>query len=362
MRIIELVSKIASTALAITSITICTSCSNVRYLTNSNYKPNITKTNTKSGSSTSNTNIFDKNILSRDKNSFSQKLKSIIKNPARKKSKPTHKSTKELDAWNHTTRQNSILSCHTFVAAGLVEAKYYRSTGKRIDLSEADLFLKHIKKGAPNWDSALSNYLYNGVESNNSREQETGHVHDSYNLIRKFGIAREHEVKYNPIASIGLPLTMSIIRSSIDNIITGIDSEKKQTKLIASEINKIKKGSTFNILSKEKQYFASRQVIKQFTSQYTLESIHIHHNTDNVTILKNLLNLGVVGLNYKVPLFKNSLIASKKYHTVIITGYDSNKGTFSVRDSDYKGIFARKSLTQDFVKKFATKIYYLQKK
>jgi len=362
MRILQILLKQKFAILAISTVTFCSSCSHVsNYSKTSNVRPTI-KSNDKSGNSLisihNDNRILNNEVIHREKTTPSAKKKRVI---TRKNSQPG-KNIKAPDAWDHTAKQNSVWSCHTFVATGLVEAEYHRSTGEKIDLSEADLFLKHLKQDAPNWDTALSSYIAQGVKSKKPRDQEIGHVHESYDLIKNHGIAVEHEVEYSPTLSIGLPLSMSILRNSVDEVIEGVDDGEQQDKLTALEINKIKKGPAFNILSKEEQHFASREKIKEFTSQYTLESINIRDDVDNTTILKNLLNLGVVGLNYKVPSYQDPSKFFPKNHTVIITGYDAHKRVFSVRDSNYKGLFSKNILKEDFIKKYGTKVYYLQKR
>lgn len=269
-------------------------------------------------------------------------------------------ANKNSAAWKHNSKQDTVWSCHVFVATALLESEYYRKIGKTINLSEADLFLKHLKKITPSWDAALSFYLAQAVNMSNPRHLEIGHVHESFSLIQKYGLAKEKEINYSPLG-IGIPLSMRILRQSVDNIKKGVKEGGSQKDLTKIEIDKIKKNGAFKVLSREGQYFSSREEIKQFAKKYDIKSVSVRHR-NNTHALKSMLAHQVVGLNYKVPSMTEELKATHQTHTLIVTGFDEKKQEFTVRDSDSKGLFGSYALTEEFVIKFGTKIYYLEKR
>ena len=76
-------------------------------------------------------------------------------------------------------KQGKIASCHTFVAVALIEAAYFRRYGRRVRLSEADLFVR--RNAAP----ALP-YL---------RARDSGMLRPDLRFALKFGVNPFHRLE-----------------------------------------------------------------------------------------------------------------------------------------------------------------------
>ena len=262
--------------------------------------------------------------------------------------------------WKHKVNQHDVWSCHIFTTVALLEAEYYKTTKKHINLSEADLFLKHIKKGAPNWDIAIKRYLYKGIKLNEPHLLETGFLANNLKLIQKYGIAKENEIKYSPIYKMGLPMTMNLLRNSITKTKLSLKQGNKIDTVIANQISLLKKNGVLKNLQQDLKYFRSRAETKSFASQYTMKQINMRKHFD-LEKIKTMLKTGPIAIDYDVVKRKNSR-SIRLCHTVIVTLYDERQKCFIVRNSDNKSIFGKPTLDVNFLKNKIRQVSYLSRK
>ncbi len=262
--------------------------------------------------------------------------------------------------WNHTENQGDVWACHAFCATGLVEASYKKETGHYMDLSEADLMLKHFKGSHKNWDNSLRAYLTKGLTTQNPRSLETGTIAKSFAIIKKQGVAYEKEMPYSPTFSMDFGTVMQVMRHEYKafqtEMKTSSSKRAKVNQILQSHITLIKTKRVQKLLEKEAINLQSRREVKSFLSHYSLKQ---DKGSTSRTKLIKLLQNQPIAVAYRIKNKHGHLLSMS--HVYIIESYNPKTHKFTIRNSDKKGYFGHKGeSTEDIIKRIHT-IYYLKR-
>ena len=264
-------------------------------------------------------------------------------------------NTIQANGWKHRAKQDNVWACHVFVVIGLLEAEYYEATGVKINLSEADLFLRHLKNKSPNWDEAVTQYLRKGIKIKDPRLLEIGRSQKDFLLVQKYGVAMEQEIKYSALLKMGIPMALELMRDSVAKTKKVIIQGEKPSLAIDQQLSRLKKEGVFKILKQEELHFNSRSRMKDFALGFSYKEIDVR-NDFKIDSIKHLMKTKHLGLVYTAS------ERDEHSHMVIITGYDEARKEFFVRDSASKKFFRDTKVSLDYLQKNATNVIYLSKK
>lgn len=275
------------------------------------------------------------------------------------------------DYWKHSEQQGEVGSCHTFATIGLVEAEYWKSTGKHINLSERDLFIRHYTREHQYTNGYPHTHLFINKQLRDATEQklpdhylEAGHITNDFALLKKHGVASEKELPYEPTFSQGISIGVTKLRHQRNLLNVEAELQKKsnqwtpssQHKLIVKHRAKLKK--VFKTLSIPKDT-PTRQLTKAYLRQFSLKKL-----TPSTTkqakqqIIEQLANRPVaVDITNLSELAGNASTLHSK-HSLIISRYHPKTDQFSIRSSTFKG---NRKVSANTLARGCYQIYYLVK-
>lgn len=278
--------------------------------------------------------------------------------------------------WKHAQKQGVSGACHAFSTLGLIEAEYFIATGKYIDLSERDLFTRHLIGNS----GSAEVMLYQQLDAATRRSLPT-HYHEGstldldFELVKRHGVALESRLKYNPIFSAGTVITLRNIRenrrlASIEaatlrksNNLTNATRQQ----LIKKYIGLLRRQKVIKFLTITSG-FPARQTTRNFVAGYNLITIPLNNPKTTLALIRKEIATHPVAVdvyNY------NSLLPASAanpqghtYHCVIIHSYDPATATFTVRNSNALGPDSRvtETVSARGLAKIARNLYYLKKK
>lgn len=252
-----------------------------------------------------------------------------------------------VNYWKHKQTQGNVGACHTFATVALVEAEYWKTTGKHINLSERELFVRHVTRGYTSTEAMLQKQLELSTESLlPSFYKESGFISKDFQLLKKHGVASEKELPYSPLFSSGVSATFSQIRHQRDAL-TREARQLKSTKQwnqrvkqerISSYHSKINKSSTRKVLTVKENGKTHRE-IKNFLGNYDLRKVVASSaNKTKQQIIAQLkyrpVAVDIAGLHKLYPSASKTAAALHGRHSLVISGYDASKNQFIVRNSN----------------------------
>lgn len=277
-------------------------------------------------------------------------------------------SLRAKDYWNHSEQQGRVGACHAFATVALVEAEYWRATGKWINLSERDLFLRHYSKGFSSSSQMIAHQLEAATHKKLPQDyNEAGHISHNFALAKKHGIASERELPYNPIFSNGVNMAINRLRVQRDKLSTEAALLKKtqkwsdtvaQHKIQQSQhklkgVNKaLSLPSSTRTRDKTRAWLANYQ-LKQFKPKTTprAKSFIISQVTQHPV---------AVDVTNFTELSSHAQYFSTSYtrHSLVVSHYDPATDQFTIRSSTHKG---STKVSADALSRGTYQVYYLEK-
>lgn len=272
--------------------------------------------------------------------------------------------------WKHQELQGNVGSCHTFATVALIEAEYWKTTGKYINLSERDLFVRHFIGTAKNSSELLSFHLHKALQQKlPDTFQEMGHMEDDFKLASRYGITSEKELSYKPMFKNGVSLSVERLRHERNTLSTSAEALRAIDALTQDETNALLK-KHFNNLndSSIRQMFTPPKAtstsahFKQWLAQYSLNKLT--PKTTQLAKSKIIQMVTTQPVAVDITNFKE-LIAGKyasvlhKKHSVVVFAYNAKNDTFSVRSSTHKRPI---QVSADALSRGTYRLYYLSKK
>ena len=275
-------------------------------------------------------------------------------------------SASATDYWKHSEQQGEVGSCHTFAAVALVEAEYRKSTGKHINLSERDLFVRHYIQGDKNVaDSIRKQLIAATLKKLPDHYKEAGHISEDFTLLQRHGVASERELGYSPTFSQGVSLAIILLRqqrnllSTEADLLKGANSWDRPTQQKKIQQRYAKLSGVIKTLTLPADT-TTRRLTKKFLSKYTLKKF-----TPKTTklakqrLIKQLAQQPVaVDITNLSELSGNTSILHGK-HSLVASHYHPKTDQFTIRSSTFKGA---KKVAADTLARGTYQMYYLENK
>lgn len=267
--------------------------------------------------------------------------------------------------WKHSEQQGEVGSCHSFATIALIEAEYWKSTGKHINLSERDLFIRHYTQGYANANDCIQQQLIKASsEKLPDHYKEDGHVADDFALLQKHGVASERELRYSPLFSQGVDIGIRLLRHQRNELSIEADLLKKsnqwspalQAKKIRQRSSKLKAvAKTLTLPAHTK----TRSQTKAFINQYSLKKTtpattalakqQLIHLLATRPVIVDITNLNELSGN---PSTRHSR------HSLVVSQYHADSDQFSVRSATFKG---SKAVDASALARGTYQLYFLEK-
>ncbi|GAA5494573.1 hypothetical protein Rhal01_00735 [Rubritalea halochordaticola] len=268
--------------------------------------------------------------------------------------------------WRHEQKQQNVGSCHTFATLALLEAEYYLVNGRTIDLSERDLFTRHLMRGYRSSEEMIRGQLTAAAHKKLSPfYKEAASPVSDFDLVKAYGVALEKEVPYESSFSPGMSMLMDKLR----NLRTQVNKSASQMKTSgrfsrAAVQNLVSQHMDDRLTSKLsiKPNLSSRNSIRHFAQQYSFKKVKPSSASNARQTIMQQLKTRPVAVDVKdYSTLHRSPGASiqYRYHCVVISGYDSKKDQFIIRNSNSHA--SSESVSAEGLCKLAYNIYYLGK-
>lgn len=247
-------------------------------------------------------------------------------------------TTSAASYWKHNENQGQVHACHSFSLIALIEAEYYRKTGKRINLSERDLFIRHYSKGNPR--QLVQQHLQAAASKRLPEHYaETGHISENFKILTRYGVASEKELPFGSFFGGSVESSVRALRSQR----TRITREALQLK---SQGRWSRKTAQFLItkhsqkLSKVRQYCnlpattPTRTWTKNWISSYRLvkkSSQGIGHTKSSLIQQLRYRPVAVDIHNFHELQRSKALTISR--HSLVVSQYHPRTDEFSIRCS-----------------------------
>ncbi|WP_018970862.1 hypothetical protein [Rubritalea marina] len=253
----------------------------------------------------------------------------------------TYLSPHSLEAsnyWKHRESQGKVNACHSYATIALIEAEYWRETGKYINLSERDLFVRHFAKGSPR--SLVRNHLESAVHRKLPHYYaETGHILKDFDLITRYGVASEKELPSRSSFSTNLEASVVALRSQRAKISKEAMRLKSQGRwnrntaqfIIKKHNQKLNKESAFFQLP---QNTPTRLWVKKWISKYRM----VKHTPNNIAETKRVILRHLRYHPVAVDIHNYGEITGTRSpalarHSLVVSAYHPSSDQFSIRCS-----------------------------
>lgn len=278
-------------------------------------------------------------------------------------------SVSAKDYWKHKIDQGNVGSCHSFATIALVEAEYWKATGKYINLSERELFARHYLRDYGNFEKMIASQFERATRRTvTPYYKESGHIVDNFALLQEHGVSTEKELPYSPILKLGVSETMQNLRHARHAVTREMFLSRKAGTWNSSKksatLSKHKARSSTTSLSPIFSYpynSPSQREIKNFCAQYTLKKITPKTTPVAKEIIIQQLATHPVAVdvsNYK-ELTRAKAHALYERHSFVISHYHPKRDTFTIRSSTTGN---GKQVSANALARGTYHIYYLKKK
>lgn len=277
-------------------------------------------------------------------------------------------SLRAKDYWKHNAQQGNVGACHAFATVALVEAEYWRATGKWINLSERDLFLRHYSKGFSSSSEMIAHQLKAATQKKLPQDyNEAGHIKQDFSLAKKHGIASERELPYSPIFSNGVNMTLKRLRLQRDKLSTESTLLKEaqqwsdtvaQHKIQQSRHKLKGVNKTLSLPSST----PTRAKIRAWLTNYQLKQSKPKTTPQAKSLIISQVTRHPVAVDVTnfTELSSQAQYFSASYtrHSLVVSHYDSVTDKFTIRSSNHKG---STKVSADALSRGTYMIYYLEK-
>lgn len=272
--------------------------------------------------------------------------------------------------WKHEQKQQNVGSCHAFATLALLEAEYYIAHGQTIDLSERDLFTRHLMRGHRSSEEMIRSQLTAAAHTKlPSFYKEAASPVSDFDLVKTYGVALEKEVPYESAFKSGMPIIMDKLRYMRDQVNKSAVRLKASGQFSRSSVQQLVSQSMDNSLTEKLSIkpLNSRTSIRNFAQQYSFRKISPSNPGTARSIILQQLQTRPVAVDVKnyQTLFRQPGGGSitYPYHCVVISGYDSRTDRFIIRNSNSSASSLRGSETvaANGLCTLAYNIYYLDK-
>ena len=270
--------------------------------------------------------------------------------------------------WKHSEQQGKVGACHAFATVALIEAEYWRATGKFINLSERDLFLRHYSKESSTSSEVILQQLKAATEKKLPEDyNEAGYISRDFALAKKHGIASERELAYNPLFSNGVTMTINRLRHERDQLSTE-SSQLKDTHKWSDSVAQQKIQQSYKQLKGVTKSLTlphstdTRIWTQKWLTQYKLKEVKPKTSSQAKSlIISQLAHRPVaVDLTNFTELSSQSQHFSSTYtrHSLVVSHYIPDTDQFSIRSSTHKG---STTVSAEALSRGAYQLYYLEK-
>lgn len=273
------------------------------------------------------------------------------------------------DYWKHKIDQGHVGSCHSFATLALVEAEYKCATGKHIDLSERELFVRHYLNDYGSFEKLINSQFERATRRTvTPHYKEAGHITDNFKLLQTHGVSTEKELPYSSLFKMGVPEAMRTLRHCRHAVTremflsrkagTWNDSKKSST------LKKHKQQSSVSALSPIftlPQNTTSQEMMKQFCNELKLIKISPSTTPKAKQIITSQLAHHPVAVNVSNYIELTGSTAHSLYerHSLVVSCYHPERDTFTIRSSTRGN---GKEVDANALARGTYQIYYLVKK
>lgn len=273
--------------------------------------------------------------------------------------------------WKHEQKQQNVGSCHAFATLALLEAEYYIVNGQSIDLSERDLFTRHLLRGYRSSDEMIRSQLTAAAHKSLSPYyNEAASPVTNFDLVKTYGVALEKEVPYESTFKGGMPSTMNKLRQLRSDVSKAARRLKSSGQFSRSAVQQLVNQSMDSSLTEKlsiNNSLDSRSSIRNFARQYSFKKVKPSSPAAARSIIMQQLKTRPVAVDVKNydKLYKEPGGSSiqYQYHCVVISGYDNKTDRFIIRNSNSNASSLRgsESVSASGLCSLAYNIYYLNK-
>lgn len=237
-------------------------------------------------------------------------------------------NTDYTNLWHPPRDQADIGSCHTFAAIALYEAEYASQFGKKIDLSEAHIFVRWLLGDNLNsTEGLLRNYLKYGVSDITANEG--GFIEINLFIIQDHGLVTEEQTPYTLAEDISRVVNQDLFFYKEENP-NGYKSEKILDEKFAEMKKHINK-YTNKIFKKKK--IIEPDWVKQIA--FKSQRLPLMRNEKENAALKKMIHEKLKCRPIAIAIRGQFWEAKDERgpHALVIGGYDAKKKRFIVRNS-----------------------------
>ncbi|PQJ27905.1 C1 family peptidase [Rubritalea profundi] len=272
------------------------------------------------------------------------------------------------DYWKHSEQQGLVGACHAFATVALVEAEYWRTTGKFINLSERDLFLRHYSKSFSSSSQMIAHQLKISTQKKLPKDyNEAGHIDHDFALAKKYGIASERELPYNPLFSNGVAMAVKRLRHQRDQLATEA-SQLKKARQWSDSVAQHKIQQSHEQLKGINKALAlpnsthTRDWTRKWLANYKLRQLKPKTSTQAKSLIISQLTHRPVAVDVTnfTELSSHAQYFSSTYsrHSLVVSHYKPTTDQFTIRSSTHKG---STNVSADALSRGTYQLYYLVK-
>lgn len=268
--------------------------------------------------------------------------------------------------WKHSEQQGKVGACHAFATIALVEAEYWVATGKHINLSERDLFIRHYTSGYTSTSAFISSHLRAAAKTKlPAHYKESGHISNDFDLAKRHGVASERELPYSPIFRNGLSMSVKRLRFQRDAIYADIRSLKKSQTWSASTTEQKIQQHHAKLRGLDKAFqLPSNTKTREWTRNW-LAGYQLMRSTPKTTPLAKKLIIeqlahhpvAVDVSNFSELMNSSHYTTNYTRHSLVVSHYDKSTDQFTIRSSTHKG---STKVSADALSRGTYQLYYLK--
>ncbi|MFC5050102.1 hypothetical protein ACFPK9_05720 [Rubritalea spongiae] len=273
------------------------------------------------------------------------------------------------DYWNHKIDQDNVGSCHSFATLALIEAEFWKATGKHIDLSERELFVRHYLKDYGSFDKMIASQLERATRRTvEVYYKESGHIKDDFKLLQQHGVSLEKDLPYSSFFKLDLPMAMRNLRHARHAVTREMFLSRKAetwntTKKEQVLTNHTNLRSTTNLRSifTLPKPTTTHEHVKQFCSNYSLRKLTPKTTPLAKKIIIQQLHISPVAVdvsNYQELTRSNTHVLYER-HSFVVSQYHPKNDSFTIRSSTTGD---GKQVNANALARGCYQIYFLEKK
>ena len=272
------------------------------------------------------------------------------------------------DYWKHSEQQGSVGACHAFATIALVEAEYWRTTGKFINLSERDLFLRHYSKGFSSSSDMITHQLRSATKKKLPHDyNEPGHINHDFAFVKKYGIASERELPYDPLFSNGVAMAIKRLRHQRDQLATEASQLKKTRQWSDSVAQQKIQQSSEQLKGVNKALTPPHSThtsnwTRKWLANYKIRQLKPKTSTQAKSLIISQLSHRPVAVDVTnfTELSSHAQHYSSTYsrHSLVVSHYNPTTDHFTIRSSTHK---RSTNVSADALSRGTYQLYYLEK-